>query len=713
MERVTIIGLMFVILIGLVYADPSVTSVSGIVEHGQTITVTGSSFGGKNPAAPLIWDDGEDKTIETPSAVITEDTGGGSWDEGLPSSGSAIPQLYKIQYRNSFRSISQPHDRSNKYLVGGCYDMPNPSQNVLITADNGADSDTWFATWRVRLDDNFAGDWQPGDGSNYKAWVLQGGDRAYTPHGEHPYYAKADGGVYAGNDIVQLGSQSMFCVNNPHQIQFIDLPSEGKDWIQYDFLFRMNPGFVQLRSEGDFRGEYTCSGSAYSFGLRSFTIGGWARKQMSGAVHNEMFRYFDDIYIDTTFSRIVLADNPDYDQARVVEPQIPSAWSGSSITAEVNLGAITGNTAYLFVFDADNNHNAVGYEVNIGFQEDNVLFECNWEHSTGTSADAISNGGFYSDVDADPNAFEVFSGGPGGRNYLRIYDPLSGAFWIDDPPSIENPSELYIRYWVRDPTGGEKFNYHFIVLSPTITTFVGASDGFWLERLAGDGEGYPMSIWPSIYGGGNTGVSYAWSDGGVWGPWHSLTKDQWYLIEFHIINNPGINDYLYVRVDGTDITDSLKYGSSVLSDDNGNLAFPDLNYFRLCTYDKTTGYLTPAYDIAGIKITSGPDWIGGDDSPNPLCGNLICDVGECNTCPGDCSFADCCEDGSCNNNENCTTCPEDCGNCSVECVHDADQEPCDGTISLDELIDYIDSWKTGTKNLYEVMQAIVEWKNGC
>jgi len=75
MERVTIIGLMFVILIGLVYADPSVTSVSGIVEHGQTITVTGSSFGGKNPAAPLIWDDGEDKTIETPSAVTTEDTG--------------------------------------------------------------------------------------------------------------------------------------------------------------------------------------------------------------------------------------------------------------------------------------------------------------------------------------------------------------------------------------------------------------------------------------------------------------------------------------------------------------------------------------------------------------------------------------------------------------------------------------------------------------
>ena len=85
-----------------------------------------------------------------------------------------------------------------------------------------------------------------------------------------------------------------------------------------------------------------------------------------GRTDPDAFRYFDDLYVDTTWSRVVLADSADYSAASVVEPQIPSAWSDASITAQANLGRLTcPATAYLFVFDASGSRNAEGFPVEI------------------------------------------------------------------------------------------------------------------------------------------------------------------------------------------------------------------------------------------------------------------------------------------------------------------------------------------------------------
>jgi len=46
-----------------------------------------------------------------------------------------------------------------------------------------------------------------------------------------------------------------------------------------------------------------------------------------------------------------------------------------------------------------------------------------------------------------------------------------------------------------------------------------------------------------------------------------------------------------------------------------------------------------------------------------LCGNSLCDSDECDSCPGDCSFSECCPDTICNNGETCSSCPADCGSC--------------------------------------------------
>jgi len=56
----THIGVAFVInlfLLQCLYAAPTISSVSGLVSNGGSITVTGSDFGTKANAGPLLWDD--------------------------------------------------------------------------------------------------------------------------------------------------------------------------------------------------------------------------------------------------------------------------------------------------------------------------------------------------------------------------------------------------------------------------------------------------------------------------------------------------------------------------------------------------------------------------------------------------------------------------------------------------------------------------------
>jgi hypothetical protein len=108
---------------------------------------------------------------------------------------------------------------------------------------------------------------------------------------------------------------------------------------------------------------------------RSYSLGGYYRfvraggsisstSDYRGGVSNSNYRYFDDMYVDTTFSRVMLGNRDSYSAWTILEPQIPSAWSDSSITVTVNQGALpSGEKAYLYAFDANNNANPTGYSV--------------------------------------------------------------------------------------------------------------------------------------------------------------------------------------------------------------------------------------------------------------------------------------------------------------------------------------------------------------
>jgi len=97
------------------------------------------------------------------------------------------------------------------------------------------------------------------------------------------------------------------------------------------------------------------------------------------------------------------------------------------------------------------------------------------------------------------------------------------------------------------------------------------------------------------------------------------------------------------------------------------------------------------------------------------CGDGTCDADETNAnCPADCApIGPVCGDGTCVGAEDCNTCESDCGDCSIDCVHDADLPVCDGCVDATELFAYISLWKTGSVEMGQMMSAVGMWKNGC
>jgi len=110
-------------------------------------------------------------------------------------------------------------------------------------------------------------------------------------------------------------------------------------------------------------------------------------------------------------------------------------------------------------------------------------------------------------------------------------------------------------------------------------------------------------------------------------------------------------------------------------------------------------------------LSDGQDFVVSTSSSN--CPNSQCEpqYGEdCTTCPADCGTCPACGDGTCDASEDCTTCEVDCGTCQCTPIHDADNNPCDGVVSTEELSAYINEWKAGTVNIQDLMGAIVAWK---
>ena len=231
-----------------------------------------------------------------------------------------------------------------------------------------------------------------------------------------------------------------------------------------------------------------------------------------------------------------------------------------------------------------------------------TLFEANWDVGSTCSADNIrsgawaGSGGTGAGDCANPCAcYDIGTGGIGGRNYLVLKMMNRGSGNVNGNISLDNPATLYVRLWFR------------------MIQYVNSQHPVYLNSST-----YP-SAGVCLLRGYNDSLSIIPGTGApVYFPNFNINLNQWYLFEVKITGGGTSNGVVLVRLNGADITANMNnyVNGRSLSADNGSFTIPSINNINIENYDKA-GYSGPWLHIARLKITDGPNWIGGGEAPNP------------------------------------------------------------------------------------------------
>ncbi|MBV9080260.1 MAG: hypothetical protein JO102_03980, partial [Elusimicrobia bacterium] len=311
-------------------AAPSVSSVGGTISNGQSITITGSGFGVKSPAAPYLWADFSSSINPSTRGVKT------SWDgvqsmtwtsnEGLNGGGAAKSSdsngacTLEVDYNN------WTNDNQHFYVY------KRTKQNFLITSTT----------------------------QNWKQFRMWSAGMTFPD----VYFAPSNGECYV-EDITGSGFYGSF---NP----------SSTNWVTEEILGKassspgVKDGSLVFRVDGSQKtsGSLVTSNSTYPnrmsimypFHAVAANKGSWSPGWSStNAV------WVDNLYVDTTWARVMLGDASTYSSCQTLDVQIPTAWADGSVSVVMNVSSFSsGARAYLYVVDKDGNVNTNGYAVTIG-----------------------------------------------------------------------------------------------------------------------------------------------------------------------------------------------------------------------------------------------------------------------------------------------------------------------------------------------------------
>jgi hypothetical protein len=341
------------IFLGLVFVSaqpaagqPSVSSVSGTVSHGQTVVISGGSFGTKSAAAPLAWEDFNDGVL----------------DAALENHGNmSVSNTDNLRHPFSSRNARANYKTLSQFWDGYYFGYAgNPAPK-------------WYVQYWIKLAPNWH--WGTSDASggdkglaNIKFFRLfPTGSRnypniGYSIHGfsggDMLRFVENGEQVYKGVD-----ARSWFTPGVWHSVQVEFNDSSGAN---------QNNGTLKLWVDGVLRDSTTTlnthpSGDGAPISKRPLIMGFYDSWPPSTYNASTMYAYYSDIYVDNTWARVELGNASTYAASTYRETQLPTSWGSSSVSFRVNQGTFgNGQTAYIYVVDSSGRVNANGYPVTIG-----------------------------------------------------------------------------------------------------------------------------------------------------------------------------------------------------------------------------------------------------------------------------------------------------------------------------------------------------------
>ena len=350
------------------HATPVITSVSGSVTQGGTITITGSGFGVKSPAKPYLW---------------------------APMNGNMNPSALGV-----VSAWAQPATNEFTYTAN-CGPAAGTGCAAGIPA-NGTSADAWAIPIYSPSYYGSGNDW---NSYGQQTYVYRKSKRnfSYTNNGStnvklirmwgtsssqfltYPdFYWSVFNGRIGVEQIPQISTNDFTMV--PATVATAEGPVN--QWYSEEYEVKSNSG--PTTADGDFRvaingGADLMSFPNYQWENNTITLkaasgsGGDGTMKVLYPVH---FVYENggnwipaasgsqiwaaDVYADTTWARVMVGNSPTFSATSDREIQIPVAWSNGSIQAQVNINAFpAGQKMYLFVVDSSENA-SVGYPITAG-----------------------------------------------------------------------------------------------------------------------------------------------------------------------------------------------------------------------------------------------------------------------------------------------------------------------------------------------------------
>jgi hypothetical protein len=324
---------------------------SGGLVHGQPFTITTSqmgvaSFGTKATAKPYLWAPMDGSINPSPLGVVT------SWD-GIGSGTVYNPTGNKIGGGCAQHEASQGPGITPQWVMG-------------VLSPSGWDWNSYGQRFYVYR--KTKRDWAYATGQNVKnirVWGWSGS----SIRGPDIYFSSSNGRVGIEGIPVDYFDYTMSGAN------LTALQGPINQWYTEEQALKSNSN--SATADADMR--YTTNGGPElcQFPNTTWLLNALKFKTDTGSTNDGRLTmlyavhmiaegsdgwipppagtrlWSDDVYVDNTWARVMIGDNPVFSSARNREIQIPSAWSTNSITITANTASFpVGTPAYLFVIDS-------------------------------------------------------------------------------------------------------------------------------------------------------------------------------------------------------------------------------------------------------------------------------------------------------------------------------------------------------------------------
>lgn len=332
----------------LIHSSPSFAEIqrlTGNMDDGQAITLAGSGFGTKSPAAPILWESFENgvsgQSITNSSnwtVYPSESTNGGLYSTTASNNGN----------QSAYSRVTGPN-------ITGSMGSFNTSNYFL-----GSPQSQLYYSYQWRFTSS---------GDDY-AVVKMG--RMNT--GTNLYNGDGNLAISSFNPLAGAGTYAFYEVGGSYADQEYVINPRDSVWTRHE-LFKKNstPGvangavWLAVDGQSEIDSPSVMTRAADNYELHSSIILGLMAANMRN--NGDIRMWVDDVYVDNTLARVELCPGSTWASRGVCSIQIPSVWSDTSITATVNTGNFnTGQTAYLYVVDRNGvvSGNGNGFRVVIG-----------------------------------------------------------------------------------------------------------------------------------------------------------------------------------------------------------------------------------------------------------------------------------------------------------------------------------------------------------